>query len=712
MNRKREGNAIVFSGVVLCLGALNFWVFRDHYLGKEIFPWDFWKTYYSFVVFWTNLVRHGIIPQWVPFQGAGYPFFLNPQTGFFYPAFWLFVVPGVRYSLQAAINLQALHVLWGSCGAFLLLRVLTSDWRAALFGAVSFQFFGGFYSNSEHADIVRAFSWLPWLFWGATIRDRLRVRNYLLPLLVYCALTGSYPGNIGSHVVFLGLYLFLDTITRWRSSSQPWLPIAGLVLLGLGILFSAPLIVPNMLLRGYSHHSTVVLPSCGWSFHNWPSLVTPWITDRHMIPGFTGDPSMVSAFVGIPVLTLLVLMSKRLARAYASWWVLLVVALLLSLGNISWFYKVFVRLLPPLGLSRFPSSDYRGVVALSLVVLAAASLRELLDSASDSSPALIGRRLCFALLFPVSLVAGIFEIILPATEVVWICLLWAGFSLGVYLWAVRTSSSPACLLLLSLAITVVNAFHVLTVSNWMWTGTKSEIEAQYVAQLGFPTSSPQLEAINLNVGVPTRPARLSLPRERFSWTGYLNGRYDTGDYGNSELEAQYQIVNDPVLLKYCQQPLSPIIFAEETTVTRKMLTARLTGDAGQSHLPVGRVTPQEYQLAHVRYSVHLTKPASVVVNETWFPGWDGVIAPAQGPRRAISASSVEGILRAWNLPAGDYTLTTRFRTPYLVFAVVVALVAVVLYVAILLVAFAQFRRRNLSSESAFTSRGNSEEIVP
>ncbi len=33
-------------------------------------------------------------------------------------------------------------------------------------GAFVFQFFGGFYSNAEHVDIIRAFALTPWLLYS------------------------------------------------------------------------------------------------------------------------------------------------------------------------------------------------------------------------------------------------------------------------------------------------------------------------------------------------------------------------------------------------------------------------------------------------------------------------------------------------------------------------------------------------------------------
>src|SRR5690242_6848855 len=67
----------------------------------------------------------------------------------------------IPYTLNAAVILQTLHVLFGSIGMFLLLNSIFKSSRYAFIGAITFQFFGGFFSNAEHPDIVRAFAMSP-----------------------------------------------------------------------------------------------------------------------------------------------------------------------------------------------------------------------------------------------------------------------------------------------------------------------------------------------------------------------------------------------------------------------------------------------------------------------------------------------------------------------------------------------------------------------
>ena len=107
-------------------------------------------------------MSRGSLAEWMPFQSMGYPFRLHLQSGLWYPPLWVFPLLKIPYTLSAAVTLQALHVLLGALGMYALLHTTLRTRREALLGAFVFQLFGGFYSNAEHVDIVRAFAFTPW----------------------------------------------------------------------------------------------------------------------------------------------------------------------------------------------------------------------------------------------------------------------------------------------------------------------------------------------------------------------------------------------------------------------------------------------------------------------------------------------------------------------------------------------------------------------
>ena len=690
-SNKREGSPFILVSAIAFLGLVNVVTFRNHYFGNDCFPWDFWKLYYAIIPFWTTSISQHVLPEWVPFEGMGYPFFLNLQSSFFYPPLWLFVLPGVHYSLHAAVIVQCLHVLWGACGAFFLLRVLTNDWRSALFGALAYHFFGGFYSNAEHMDIVRAYAWLPWLFWGATVKGVLQIRNFLLPAIFYCVATASYPGNIISHGAFLGIYILYQFCQRSPHSNRKNLLIV-IGLLVLGVVMSVVALGPTFLLRNQLTRGDVKGVASPWLFPNWLSVVAPWTAGTSVIRGYFGDPSMISAFVGVPTIALVILIRKTTAKAFAVWWLILVVALMMTQGSVSMFYHVAVAIVPMLGVSRMAPSDYRGLIGLGLIILAAGSLSAFLATSEDTQKELIRKRFKYLCLIPVIVMSGFFIVRLPAEEFVWLLAIWGATIVALYIRWPRIMGfglSPIALLVLVLA----GGWHVMSFSNWTWTAWGTDLDDLYKRSIGFSTSTWPVPIAEKIRGMSTRPARVDRKRADFSWAGYLDNTYQMDDYGNTVLNARAKLQTDPALVKYMLQPLTPLVFpsVQELSIdtVRSRLEQRVTGLSE----PPNMVTPVEYGLNSIVYQVRLTADSLLVENEIWFPGWTGKVKREAAKVENAEATSVENTLRAWRLPAGQYKFVTEFRTPYLRGCAIVSLAGLSIYLVLLVMAYRSWRAR-------------------
>ena len=680
--RNRRQSSLCQWGAIGVLAAVNLVTFRSHYFGNDCFPWDFWKTYYVIISFWTTAIGQHLLPEWVPFQGMGYPFFINLQSSFFYPPLWLFALPGIHYTLHAAVVVQCLHVLWGACGAFFLLNVLTGDWRTALFGALTYEFFGGFYSNAEHMDIIRAYAWLPWLFWGATVKGSLQIRNLLLPAIFYCVATASYPGNIISHSVFLGIYVLYQFIQRSPDSSRKNLLIV-VGLLGLGVVMSVVALGPAFLLRNQLTRADQKMGAAPWLLPNWLSAIAPWTIGKAMIRGYLGDPSMISAFVGVPAIALIILMPKTTAKAFAVWWLILILALMLALGSLSMFYQIAVKIVPVLGFSRMAPSDYRGLIGLALVVLAAASLTAFLATTQEAHKELVRKKLKYLSLIPVIVMSGVFVVLLPAQEFVWLLIIWGATIVALFVTSLNVSYSTWLLQVLCWLLAVVGGLHVMSVSNWTWTAQGEDIDALYKRAIGFSTDTSPFPVADKLHGVPTRPARSDRKRADFSWAGYLNGSYQMVDYGNTVLKARAKLETDPILRRYMLEALTPLVFPGEQNVPVDTVRSRLQRPANTVFGQQNMVTPIKYGLNSIAYQVRLNVDALLVENEIWFPGWRGKLQRDGNRVENISVTSVDESLRAWRLPAGQYTFATEFRTPYLRGCAIVSMTGLLVYLCLL-----------------------------
>src|SRR5262245_1238120 len=359
------------------LALQNLAIFAFHYAGIYGFPWDFNGTYYGVPAYWTSAVARGVLPRWIPFSAGGYPFALNLQSGFFYTPFWIFPALGIPYTLRAAVALQCLHVLAGAIGMYLLARLVLEDGRIALVAAAAYQFFGGFYSNAEHADIVRAFALLPWLLWALTRRPedgaRLPARAWSLPFAIFLLATGGYPLALPAAVLIGSAYGLSEvlsnpagprTAARIASLCAAY---SGLALLGAAMAFVhlAPSWFHREELARWHEHAS--LPLTGIGIRQLPGLVFR----SSAVPG---EVSMTSTYVSLLLLAAFAMLRWKDAKRHASFLVLLGAGAMMAAGAESPLYRVVARAVPLFGISRFPAADYRAFAAIALIVLGAAAL--------------------------------------------------------------------------------------------------------------------------------------------------------------------------------------------------------------------------------------------------------------------------------------------------------------------------------------------------
>ncbi|NJL61982.1 MAG: hypothetical protein HC903_09275 [Methylacidiphilales bacterium] len=274
------------------------------------FPWDFSMAYYAMTAFWTTAIKFGTFPHWIPFQSMGYPFSMNLQSGIYYPPLWVFPIFNIQYTLQNAVRFQCLHILFGSIGMFLLLRINFKS-KYALIGAIAFQFFGGFYSNSQHVDIIRAYALATWLFYACTLdnshQPRLLFRNLLISPILYLLATGGYPGNFISSLFVLSIYILLQLgsylIINKESKKIHKTAVLLVMTFGLmilGICMASIHLGPAWLYRGEltRHETSYGLEKLGLWLEHIPGL---FLSSR-LLPG---EISMTSAYVTLPIFFLL-----------------------------------------------------------------------------------------------------------------------------------------------------------------------------------------------------------------------------------------------------------------------------------------------------------------------------------------------------------------------------------------------------------------------
>lgn len=649
---------------LLALAAQNLGIYWAHYFSTAGIPWDFSMAYYAMVAFWTSTVREGVVPQWLPFQQMGYPFALQAQSGMTYLPFWIFPALNVPYTLRAAIVFQCLHVLLGSAGMFMLSRQWLGSRRLALIAGVAFQCFGGFYSNAEHPDIVRAFAYAPWLLYafsvGTVPTARLPRRAMLIPPVLYLFLTGAYPGNVIAAGVVLGIFVFLQ-LAQAAITGTPPVRLAGLTarLAGLGLLgcgMASVHLGPLTLFREHYSRGEPLLGAArfGLGLDHLPGL---FLTNATL----PGEVSMTSTYVTLPIVILACFAPLAAIRKY---WVLAAVAAasaLLAAGDLFALGPFLRALFPLLGLSRFPSSDYRVFVAIPLILFGVAGLRAASDTPL-SRASLAGRSL-FCLTWVAWSIAHVHGGFSRESVAAW-AVGAAALLLALAVWRrppVHRDAAAAALLLL----VVVDAVRVLpNVPGWR----EPDMDAYYQRQGEPPYTrnrGRRLAPASIAGRVPpVRPAR-TRPAGLIRWSGYLDGTYNVADLTPNVLRAAVRVAADEWYGQYMMRGWSPLLLSEPAgtgtvlTLTRPGLEAALDTPTTES----GFVRQTRYGINDIEYKVSLPAPRLLIENEMYFPGWRARLGTHDGA--TIEAVEVNGIFRGWRLPAGEYAMTASFQLPHL-----------------------------------------------
>jgi hypothetical protein len=108
-------------------------------------------------------IRAGSWPLWNPYVALGTSVAADPQSGLWYPLTLLFVALPALWAYSITI---CVHFALAGGGMYRFLRAIGRDWRAALLGAVAFEFCGFIVAHRAHLTILEATAWLPWMLYA------------------------------------------------------------------------------------------------------------------------------------------------------------------------------------------------------------------------------------------------------------------------------------------------------------------------------------------------------------------------------------------------------------------------------------------------------------------------------------------------------------------------------------------------------------------
>ncbi len=238
---------LVILGVLVCA----FWQVA---LFVNTMKWDIMDYYLPTRYFMGESLRNGVLPLWCPYMSFGYPFYADPQSGFWYPLNTLiaFTTGYNVYVLQAEFMLHLLIAAWGM---YKLLQTLQVPSGAALTAAIVYPLTGFFVAHASHPTLVISMAWMPYVFnWFLKLLDE---KKYIWAVKCGVALALCLTGGYVVFFVFACYGLLLMLLYHvYINRNQPGYLVkavllsgaAGMVLLVLcsGFLFSVVQSLPYL----------------------------------------------------------------------------------------------------------------------------------------------------------------------------------------------------------------------------------------------------------------------------------------------------------------------------------------------------------------------------------------------------------------------------------------------------------------------------------
>ena len=643
-------------------------LFARFVIKQRYFPGDFSYAYHANSVFFTSAMRHGVFPEWVPYQSCGYPSALNLQSGYYYPPYVLAGWLGVPLSLTLNSLLQVLHVYFAAVGCFFLLRYQCGGHLVPLIGGLAFTFFGGFFTNAIHPDYVRGFSFVPWLMLCVLASpERLTGLRFLFPILIYLVFTGAYPGQI----VAVGLTLSLGTVIQAVQHRGDRTALGNMLAWGamglLGLCLAAVAFVPGVLLNSYQVRSAIADRNTlqAAQFQDFAAyLISPLFLPR----GHGLDVTMGGVSVTVPLIFLAFFIRWADVRRNAVALGMGAFALLMGLGYSTPLWPTIACFMRTAGVSRFAFGDYRIFLSLLILILGAhgaANVLQMRLSLRDIAARSALYCVASLLLLGHSLtVEGHYQFKLPWP--LWVELAIFGLSsfilvVGLILHRSGWISTPAVvggIIGLVIAGGLVSA----TGQRFCWTSRNPRYAAEITEATRKAAAFPYV------VSTRGRREQIETAFPTWMWKGYYDGSFITTDWGGPKLIATSNLLRDDRAREYLCAPWRAVL-CEASVCSGRACTVdpHLLGSPGQIALTdnlAGEVLQESYSINRIVYRVQLPSTRLMIENEVYFPGWHAWLRDEAGRETVVQAVNVNEGLRGWLLPAGDYAMDAVFETPF------------------------------------------------
>ncbi|MFW5867382.1 MAG: hypothetical protein ACOCX2_06170 [Armatimonadota bacterium] len=313
--------------------------------------WDGVAQFYPWRLLAARTLRDGEFALWNRHQMCGYPFVGNGQSALFYPPNWLLALVDVKWGMGM---LAALHYALAAVLTAVLCRTLGLGHIPSAFAGIAFAFGGFMVTWTELPTLMNSAAWLSGALLGvALVFARSRWGMPVLALsLAMTLLAGHF--QIAAYVwMVAGAYALARVVWALMHRSPP--RIAALAAaFGTGLLLAAPQVLPTLELAANSTRGAGGPTEAGWEFHRQRALqpaellllVDPDafgspVDGDHELTRFGIPYSEHAGFVGLSTLVLaLAGLAFRRTRHYAFFGILALLALSIAMGGppARWMY--------------------------------------------------------------------------------------------------------------------------------------------------------------------------------------------------------------------------------------------------------------------------------------------------------------------------------------------------------------------------------------
>ena len=197
---------------IIFVAFLPIFVFWGYLVGETAPPWDFFGDYYTQAYSWWDLGSFFNPTAYLPYLVSGFPSHLGLQVSSFYLPVGL-IAEFSEYTILNAARLQAVTISFGLIGVFVLAKKFELNLLPRIIVAIGYFFTAGFFSNASHIDIVRAWSFFPWLI--LFMFPVCKIKYLTLPAISFVwfqFFVGAYPGNLASFAYIFFIFFIVQIL--------------------------------------------------------------------------------------------------------------------------------------------------------------------------------------------------------------------------------------------------------------------------------------------------------------------------------------------------------------------------------------------------------------------------------------------------------------------------------------------------------------------